>query len=113
MPVWSWILIWTLLAAGLIAMLAWFAVHLFRKLMATFGALEDLGDQLAELDLDADLPRAPFRAAVFQNRRELAAAIDQARIVRAHRRATRRDLSINRGKLLQHTPHKPEDRPSC
>jgi hypothetical protein len=113
MPVWSWILIWTLLVAGLLTMLAWFAVRLFRKLTATFGALEDLGDQLAELDLDAAVAPAPFHAAVFQNRRDLAAAIDQARIERAYRRALRRDLSISRGKLLQHTPYEPEDRPSC
>jgi len=113
MPVWSWILIWALLVAGLVAMLAWFAVRLFRKLMTTFGALEDLGDQLAELDLDTALPRTPFSPAVFQKRRDLAAVIDQARIERAHRRAHRRDLRISRGKLIQHTPYKPEDRPSC
>ena len=113
MPVWSWILIWAVLVAGLLAMLAWFAVRLFRKLMATFGALEDLGDQLAELDFDTALPRTPFSPAVFQKRRDLAAAIDQARIERAHRRAHRRDLRINWGKLIQHTPYKPEDRPSC
>ena len=111
MPVWSWILIWTLLVAGLLAMLAWFAVILFRNLMGTLGALEDLGDQLAELDLERDLPRARFRPAVFADRRALAGAIDQARLARAHRRALRRDLAISRGKLLQHTPYKPEDRP--
>jgi hypothetical protein len=111
MPLWSWILIWTLLIAALLGMLAWFAVRLFRKLMATFHALEDLGDQLAELELDRELPRSRFRPAVFQNRRSLAVAIDQTRRERAHRRAVRRDLAISRGKLLQHTPYKPEDRP--
>lgn len=111
MPVWSWILIWTLLAAGLLGMLVWFAVRLFRKLMGTLGALEDLGDQLAELDLDRELPHRRFHPAVFADRRALAAAIDRARLERAHRRARRRDLAIGRGKLLQHTPYKPEDRP--
>jgi hypothetical protein len=111
MPVWSWILIWAVLVAGLLGMLAWFAVRLFRKLMGTLGALEDLGDQLTELDLDRELPRARFHPAVFADRRALAAAIDRARLDRAHRRALRRDLSIGRGKLLQHTPYKPEDRP--
>jgi hypothetical protein len=113
MPVWSWIVIWTVLAVGLLAMLVWFAVVLFRKAMAIFGALEDLGDQLADLDLDAESPQRPLNPAVFQNRHELAMAIEQARILRAHRRAARRDLSISRGKLLQHSPYKPEDRPSC
>jgi len=113
MPVWSWILIWTVLVAGLLGMLAWFAVRLFRKLMGTLTALEELGDQVSELDLDLEPERTPFRAAVFADRHALAAAIDQARIERAHRRALRRDLSISRGKLLQHTPYKPEDRPPC
>jgi hypothetical protein len=110
-PVWAWILIWALLVAGLLGMLTMFAIRLFRKLMGTLGALEDLGDQLAELDVDRELPRARFRPAVFQNRHLLAAAIDQARMERAHRRAHRRDLAISRGKLLQHSPYKPEDRP--
>ena len=113
MPLWSWILIWALLATGLLGMLAWFAVRLFRKLMRTLGALEDLGDQLAELHPDSEPPRTPFRPAVFQNRRALAAAVGQAQIERAHRRAHRRDLAIGRGKLLQHSPYKPEDRPPC
>ena len=113
MPVWSWIVIWAVLVAGLLAMLAWFGVRLFRKLMATLGALEDVSDQLAELDLDSAVPARQFHPAVFASRRDLAAAIDQARIQRVYRRARRRDLSISRGKLLQHTPHKPEDRPSC
>lgn len=113
MPLWSWIVIWAVLVVGLVAMLVWFAVRLFRKLMSTLGALEDLGDQLAELDLDRELPRARFHPAVFADRRALAAAIDQARLTRLYRRALRRDLAISRGKLLQHSPYKPEDRPSC
>jgi hypothetical protein len=110
-PLWGWILLWTLLVLGLLAMLTFFAIRLFRKLMATLGALEDLGDQLADLDMAADLPRSRFRPAVFQSRHTLAAAISQARIERAYRRAHRRDLAIGRGKLLRHTPYKPEDRP--
>ena len=111
MPWWSWILIWTVLVAGLIGLLALFAVRLFRKAMGTLAALEELGDQVSELDLDSESPAAPFSAAVFQDRKSLAAAIYSARIERAHRRALRRDFAISRGKLLQHTPYKPEDRP--
>ena len=113
MPVWGWILIWTVLVAGLLGMLAWFAVRLFRKLMATLGALEDLGDQVAALDLDTELAPVPFHPAVFQDRRALSAAIAQARLGAVLRRAERRDLSVSRGKLLRHTPYKPEDRPTC
>ena len=112
-PVWAWVLIWVVLVVGLITMLVWFAVRLFRKLMGTLGALEDLGDQIAEFDAGAPVPAAVFRPAVFQDRRALAAAIDQSRAERARRRALRRERSINRGKLLQHTPYKPEDRPPC
>jgi hypothetical protein len=113
MPAWSWLVIWVLLAVGLLTMLVWFAIVLFRKAMAVLAALEELGDQLATLDLDAEVPRRRLHPAIFQNRHELALAIDQTRILRAHRRAARRDLSISRGKLLQHSPYKPEDRPSC
>jgi hypothetical protein len=109
MPVWSWILIWVLLVLGLVGMLAWFAVQLFRKLMATFSALEDLTDQVDRLDLDAVTDSPRFRPAIFQSRRELSAAIQQTRIERTLRRALRRDSSISRGKLLQHSPYKPED----
>lgn len=113
MPWWSWVLIWTVLAAGLVGMLAWFAVRLFRKLMGTMRALEALGDQVAAVDVDSAARPTPFRAAVFADRHALAAAIDHARAERAHARALRRDLAIGRGKLLQHTPYKPEDRPQC
>jgi hypothetical protein len=112
-PVWAWVLIWVVLVAALLAMLVFFAVRLFRQAMGALGALEDLGDQIAEFDAGAPLPAAPFRPAVFQDRRTLAAAIDLSRADRARRRALRRELSINRGKLLQHTPYKPEDRPPC
>jgi hypothetical protein len=111
MPWWSWVLIWTVLAAGLVGMLAFFAVRLFRKLMGTLGALEELGDQVSDLGLDVGQPETRFHPAVFSDRHALAAAIDRAGIERAHRRALRRDLAIRRGKLLQHTPYKPEDRP--
>jgi len=113
MPVWSWVLIWTILVAGLAGMLVWFAVRLFRKLMRTLSALEDLGDQVAQLNFDVEVPSARLRPAIFRDRRALAAEIERARLTRAYARATRRDLAITRGKLLKHTPYKPEDRPSC
>ncbi|WEO79189.1 hypothetical protein BJQ94_09220 [Cryobacterium sp. SO2] len=113
MPLWSWILIWTLLVAGLVGMLAWFAVRLFRKSMRTLAALDELGQQVAELDTGAQLPGTAFRPAVFEDRRALAAAIEQSRVEHSRRRSLRRERSINRGKLLQHTPYKPEDRPPC
>lgn len=113
MPWWSWILIWTVLLTGLLVMLAWFAVRLLRKLMVALGALGELGDQISDLDPDREPHRTPFTPAVFQDRRTLKAALEQAGIERAHRLASRRDLALSRGKLLRHTPFKPEDRPPC
>ena len=113
MPWWSWVLIWSVLAAGLVGMLAWFAVRLFRTLMGTLLALEELGDRVAAVDLDSAAQPTPFRAAVFTDRHILAAEIDHARTQRSLARSLRRDLAIGRGKLLQHTPYKPEDRPQC
>ena len=109
MPVWAWILIWSVLVVALLGMLAWFAWRLFRKLMRTFAALEDLTAQVATLDLDSAPETMRFRPAIFQHRRELADAVAVARIQRAHRRALRRDQRVRRGKLLQRSPYKPED----
>jgi hypothetical protein len=104
-PWWSWVIIWVLLVGALLGMLAWFAVRLFRKLMTAADALGDLGDQLAGLDTDVEeLSPARFSPAIFANRAELAEDIERRRERRAHRRQERRDLAINRGKLLRHAP---------
>jgi hypothetical protein len=104
-PWWSWVIIWVILVAALLGMLAWFAVRLFRKLMTAADALGDLGDQLAALDGDiAELAPDTFSPAIFGNRSELAEDVERGRDRRAHRRQERRDLAINRGKLLRHAP---------
>ncbi|MGO4691715.1 hypothetical protein [Glaciibacter sp. 2TAF33] len=105
MPWWSWVIIWVILAGALLGMLAWFGVRLFRKLMTIADALSDLGNQLAELDVAVDqLAPDPFRPAVFADRDELALDVERNRDRRARRRQERRDLAINRGKLLRHAP---------
>jgi flagellar biosynthesis/type III secretory pathway M-ring protein FliF/YscJ len=104
-PWWSWVIIWVVLVAALLGMLAWFAVRLFRKLMTAADALGDLGDQLAQLDEAVDeLAPATFSPAIFADREELALDVERNRDRRAHRRQERRDLAINRGKLLRHAP---------
>ena len=105
MPWWSWLLIWGGLVLGLCAMLAWFAFRLFKKLLRAFEALEGLGNQFADLDLNVDEP-APdrFTPAIFLHRHELAFLVDRNRADRAHRRQIRRDRLIGRGKLLQQAP---------
>jgi hypothetical protein len=78
---------------------------LFRKLVTITDALGELGDQLAQLDTDVDtLAPGGFSPAIFADRAELAMDVERSRDQRAHRRQERRDLAINRGKLLRHAP---------
>ncbi|MEC5149703.1 hypothetical protein [Cryobacterium sp. GrIS_2_6] len=105
MPWWSWVLIWTGLVLVLLGMLAWFAVTLFRKLMALADAVGALGDLVSELDTDpAEETRPPRRPAIFENVNELALTVDLQRTARERSRQERRDRRIARGKLLQHGP---------
>ncbi|MBC7441392.1 MAG: hypothetical protein H7311_02505 [Ramlibacter sp.] len=105
MPWWSWVLIWVGLVLGLLATLGWFGFRLFRKLMATAEALREIGGQMTRLRLDQNPPeQARFRPAIVQNRDELQLAVELLRDEREHRRQTRRDSLIARGKLLQNNP---------
>ncbi|MDJ0322623.1 hypothetical protein QMG61_02440 [Cryobacterium sp. PH31-AA6] len=105
MPWWSWILIWTGLVLGLLAMLAWFGYALFRKAIRTADALERLGDQVAELGDRPDLPPEPrFRPAVFETRADIQLDFELTRAERLLRRQLRRDRLVARGKLLQQAP---------
>jgi hypothetical protein len=108
MPWWSWVLIWAVLVLALVGMLVRFGFVLFRKAMAALDALGDLGDQVADLEAqadilagDADSPRTP--PAIFADRAALAAGVSASRSERAHRRQLRRDQRITQGKLLNST----------
>ena len=101
MPWWSWILIWTVLVLGLLGMLAFFAVTLFRKLMRATDALGTLGDQVSALDLNISELQAPsLRPAIFENKDVLGYQYEVDRQARVERRQRRRDAQVNRGKLL-------------
>ena len=104
MPWWSWVLIWTGLVLVLLGMLAWFAVTLFRKLMALADAVGALGDLVGALDADPAEGTPPRRPAIFADWNELALTVDQQRTARERFRQQRRDRRIARGKLLQHGP---------
>lgn len=101
MPWLSWLLIWSVLVLGLVAMLAWFGYGLFRKLMSVMKALEELGSQVADLGL-GDAAAAPdrFRTAIFRDRHELERAVAVAQAARDRRRQLRRDRLIARSKLF-------------
>jgi hypothetical protein len=99
---WSWLLIWGALVIGLVGMLAYFAVTLFRKLMRAMDALGALGDQVGALDVTlSELQAAAPRPAIFDDKYELAYVIEADRYARSVRRHSRRDALVNRGKLLK------------
>jgi len=111
MPWWSWVLIWTGLVLGLLGMLAWFGLRLFRKSMRTLRALEGLG-RPADPDphaLAAEFEPEPFTPAVFRSRQELSDAVLVRRAAGARRRQLRRDRLIQRSKLVTYARLKPED----
>ncbi|GAA3867984.1 hypothetical protein GCM10022381_09280 [Leifsonia kafniensis] len=116
---WGWALIWTALILGLLGMLAWFAIRLFRKAMKTADALAELGDKMAVLEnafagADATTQQKPrFSPAIFQDAAELGFLRQQERAEHGRRRQARRDSRIDRGKLLTHTPTNLEDTASC
>lgn len=105
MPWWSWLLIWTGLVLALLGMLAWFGVTLFRKLMTTMRALEEIGAQLGNLDPSSEAPaRERFTPAMFRSLPELFEEVELQHAARARRRQLRRDRLIARSKLVKHAP---------
>jgi len=100
---WAWLLIWSLLTLGFLGVLAWCSIRLFRKALGTLKAMEDLGNQVAAIDLDVAANPPPFTPAIFADSAVLLFNIKQRRSQRAHRRQQRRDASILRGKLMRNT----------
>ena len=102
MPWWSWLLIWTGLTLGLLALLSWFALSLFRKARGTLQALESLRGQLPTGEFDGLAAAAVGIPAVFADSAVLLGRVDQLRAERTHRNQVRRDARIVRGKLMRH-----------
>ncbi|TFB76215.1 hypothetical protein E3O06_02210 [Cryobacterium glaciale] len=101
MPWWSWLLIWCMLALGLLAVLSWFTVALYRQVRGTLRALESLSDQVSAIDRDLSSATPPFAAAAFADATVLLHDVEQQRVERTHRRQLRRDALIVRGKLMR------------
>jgi hypothetical protein len=100
MPWWSWILIWAGLCLLLTAMLAMFALLLFRKVVAVFAALEALAALAGLLRdsgelLDDQRERLSILDLVAIRRRR-----DQVREQALVRRQDRHDRRIARAKAL-------------
>ena len=105
MPWWSWVLIWTGLVLGLLAMLAWFGFALFKKGMATAKALQELGVLVGEATRGLDAPaQERFRPAIFTDPVDLYLDLELVRHDRGLRRQRRRDSLIARGKLITTRP---------
>jgi len=103
MPWWSWILIWGGLFLAMIAMLALLSWWLFRKAVAVMdelGQLADKADALGRLSEQLAEDDPAFRAAVLRDRREVAAEHHTRVQERVHRRLTRRENRIARGRML-------------
>ncbi|SEN03321.1 hypothetical protein E3O25_01105 [Cryobacterium sp. TMT1-3] len=101
MPWWSWLLLWCGLVLGLISVLTWCAVVLYRKALGTLRAGEALTARIFELDSDPTHPAATFTPAVFTDLAELRENVEQQRVERTRRREVRRDALIVRGKLMR------------
>ncbi|MDJ0377701.1 hypothetical protein [Cryobacterium sp. PH31-L1] len=102
MPWWSWLLIWTVLTLGLLAVLSWFAVSLFRTARGTLQALESFHGQLPTGEFDRPTAASVGVPAVFADSAVLLGRVEQLRAERTHRSQVRRDARIVRGKLLGH-----------
>ena len=101
MPWWSWVVIWAVLVLGLLAMLAFFAWSLFRKLMRAAHEATALLEKTDVLTArTGDLHDAAFHPAVLADAAQLAAEREQVRADRATARQARRDARVRRGKLL-------------
>lgn len=101
MPWWSWVVIWVVLVLGLLGMLAFFAVHLFRKLMAAGTEASALIEKTEVLSSRVDeVDDAVFRSAVFADAAVLHDEHEQAKADRVVARQLRRDARVRRGKLL-------------
>lgn len=104
MPWWSWIVIWALMGLLLVGTLAGLGIVLFRTVMRTADALDDVGRQLAAVT-DTGRPTATlpsFTPAVFQDRDVLHLATELQASDRRHRKQVRRDGLIAQGKLFSH-----------
>ncbi len=101
MPWWSWLLIWSVLVLGLLGMLAYFAVTLFRKIAAAGREASALAAKAEILSQRSqELADPPFHPAVLDDATRLREERTQTIVDRAYARQARRDARVKRGKLL-------------
>lgn len=101
MPWWSWLIIWAFLTMAFLAMLALFAIALFRKTLAVMAALERLAMLTGILGTANDIlddQRADI--AVLLGLAEVRRRRERVRSASAARRSARRGARITRAKSL-------------
>jgi hypothetical protein len=102
---WAWLIIWTVLVLGLLGMLAWLGWRLFKKGVAVFRALEELGDKVAQLNENVEeLALERPERAIALGYPEMARRHDLHKERRGRLREARREARLARGKLLINPP---------
>jgi hypothetical protein len=97
---WSWILIWGGLCLLLVAMLAAFALVLFRKVVAVLAALEALAALAGLLHVADDILADQRQQLSILDRGAIRRRRDQVREQAMARRQDRHDRRISRAKAL-------------
>ena len=98
-PWWGWLSIWGGLVLALLAMLALFAVGLFRKGIRVLDDLGELAGRLELLEVDeTPLTRQPL--AVLADPRDIRAREDARRGYRARRRSDRHARRMARARAI-------------
>lgn len=101
MPWFSWLIIWTGLALGLLTMLGVAAWRLFQKATGVLDDLDSLLDQLAAVTENIEKPSAPkSENAILIGYAEQAARREALVGRRARVKELRREQRIIRGKIL-------------
>ena len=106
MPVWSWVLIWSVLVAALVVVLVVGTRFVIRRSRPVRRELAALTDNLAALQEAIDgLETEPEarRSAFSTDRADLLGRVETDRMSRARRRQARRDARIARGRLITHS----------
>jgi hypothetical protein len=101
MPWWSWLVIWVVLIAALLALLVWQGIRLFRKALGVVTDLGELADKTSLLEQRAEqLAERRFEPAVFADASRLSQDRQRNKARRAEERAIHRDARVQRGRLL-------------
>jgi hypothetical protein len=105
---WAWLIIWTVLVLGLLAMLAGLGYRLFVKARGALRELDALGEKISRLTENVEhLAEQPTDRAIAVGYAETARRHDRHMELRAELKQSRREARVARGKLLINPPTVP------